>query len=238
LLFKPNTFKITLFIFLKIVYNKCNILLWGDSMKDGKYLSDAQEKKVINKEKESVTKLVMAYLHDLVFLLGIILVLFLICFRVVVVSGPSMKSTLLDGDYLLLVGRSLYSEPKRGDIIVASKDSFDQGTPIIKRVIATEGQVVDIDFTTGTVTVGDDVLEESYINTSTTLNLGTEFPLTVAEGCVFVMGDNRNNSTDSRSPEIGQIDCREIIGKAIILFLPGTDNGSVERDFSRIGVLF
>jgi len=181
---------------------------------------------------------VLYYLHDFIHLLAIVMVVFLFLFRIVIVSGSSMYSTLWNGDWLLVTGSVFSNEPEQGDIVVASKSSFNSGEPIIKRVIATEGQTVDIDFEKGIVYVDGVALEESYINTSTTLNLGTEFPLTVAEGCVFVMGDNRNNSTDSRSPEIGQIDCREIIGKAIILFLPGTDNGSVERDFSRIGVLF
>jgi len=131
----------------------------------------------------------------------------------------------------------MYREPQYGDVIVASKDGFDDGKPIIKRVIATEGQVVDIDFAAGIVYVDGEALEEPYTLTATNLDEGVDFPLTVEEGCLFVMGDNRNWSKDSRSPEIGLVDKREILGKALFLFFPGNDGGNVERNFNRIGVL-
>jgi len=179
---------------------------------------------------------VLLYLHDLVYLIAAVLLIFSLCLRVVVVSGPSMRTTLLDGDWLLVLGNSLYRNPQPGDIVVVSKDSYDD-EPIIKRVIATEGQVVDIDFTEGIVYVNGQALEESYTLTPTNLAEGTSFPLTVDNGCVFVLGDNRNESKDSRSPEIGLIDCREILGKAIFLFVPGNDGGAVKRDAKRIGVV-
>ena len=180
---------------------------------------------------------VLAYLHDLVWLLAVILLVFLFLFRIVIVSGPSMRSTLLNGDYLLLVGNLFYKEPQQGDIIVASKDSFRDGEPIVKRVIATEGQKVDIDFEQGIVYVDGEALDEPYTFTPTNLREGLSFPITVEENCVFVMGDNRNDSRDSRSSEIGQIDCREILGKAVFIIWPGTHYNSLPRDFSRIGVL-
>lgn len=180
-------------------------------------------------------KNLVLYLHDVVTYLIVICVVFLLVFRVVIVSGTSMNLTLLDGDYLLLVGNLLYRDPQPGDVIVASKESYDNGSPIVKRIIATEGQTVDIDFSTGTVTVDGVILEEDYIWNPTTTSGGVQFPLTVDEGCVFVMGDNRGNSRDSRYPEIGLIDEREILGKAIYLFLPGTNKGDLERDYSRIG---
>lgn len=179
----------------------------------------------------------LSYLHDLVVLIAGLLLVFSLLFRVVVVSGPSMNDTLVDGDWLVLLGNVLYTEPKQGDIVVASKDSFDNGAPIIKRVIATEGQTVDIDFMAGIVFVDGVALKESYTLTPTNLYEGTEFPLTVQEGCVFLMGDNRNKSKDSRSPEIGQVDCREILGKAVFLIIPGNNGGETKREFDRIGVL-
>ena len=193
-------------------------------------------------------KNLLQYLHDIVYLLGIIIIVFLLLFRVVVVSGTSMNDTLLDGDYLLLLGDAIYREPEYGDIIVASKKTFDDGLPIVKRVIATEGQWVDIDFTEGIVLVGDDLenlqaLDEPYTKTLTTNPEGYEFPVQVDEGCIFVLGDNRRVSKDSRSLEIGQIDKREVLGKVIFLFLPGTNgtdvfgNPNVPRDFGRIGVV-
>ena len=104
-------------------------------------------------EKADWRKTVVLYMHDLLYMLVTIMVLFLLVFRVIVVSGSSMYSTLIDGDYLLLISNLFYQEPEYGDIIVASKDSFDDGAPIIKRVIATEGQTVDIDFVEGIVYV-------------------------------------------------------------------------------------
>lgn len=188
------------------------------------------------KKKDSGQKqAVLSYLHDLVCLVAGVVLLFSLCFRIVVVSGPSMNNTLVDGDWLLLAGSVLYGQPDHGDVIVASKDSFDDGAPIIKRVIALEGQTVDIDFELGIVFVDGVALTEPYISSPTVIDEGMEFPLTVSEGCVFVMGDNRENSKDSRSLEIGLVDEREILGKAIFLFVPGSNKGRVQRDFSRIG---
>lgn len=182
-------------------------------------------------------KTVLAYLHDIILYLTVIVLLLLLVFRVVVVSGTSMNVTLLDGDYLLLISNIIYPSPQHGDIVVVSKESFDDGAPIVKRVIATEGQTVDIDFEAGIVYVDGLVLDEPYTFTPTNLNGGMNFPLTVEEGCIFVMGDNRNGSRDSRFPEIGLVDEREVLGKAILLFLPGTNRNTVTRDFGRIGVI-
>ena len=196
---------------------------------------DASDKRLNREEGRKET--VLLYLHDFVTWLVVILLVFLLLFRVVVVSGVSMNTTLLHGDYLLLINNVFYTEPKQGDIIVAAKDTFKNGEPIIKRVIATEGQWVDIDFETGVVYVNGTALDEAYVNTPTNLYEGVDFPLMVEEGCVFAMGDNRNESKDSRSPEIGQIDKREILGKAIFLFLPGRDPYTNEMNFDRIGAL-
>lgn len=179
----------------------------------------------------------LTYLRDIVFLIAGILLVFSLLFRVVVVSGPSMNQTLIDGDYILLLNNVFYGEPKHGDVIVACKESYDDGAPIIKRVIATEGQTVDIDFLEGIVYVDGVALVEAYVNTPTNQREGIEFPLVVDEGCIFVMGDNRNISKDSRSSEIGLIDTREILGKALFVFFPGNDGGDAVRDFSRIGVV-
>ena len=192
-------------------------------------------KSVSNKDTDENTLLM--YLHDFVFWLTAILLVFLLLFRVVVVSGPSMNTTLIHGDYLLLINNVFYRQPQQGDIVVVSKDAYKDGEPIIKRVIATEGQWVDIDFDAGIVYVNGTALEEPYTNTPTNLYEGVDFPLMVEEGCVFVMGDNRNESKDSRSPEIGQADKREILGKAIFLFLPGRDEISNSMNFKRIGAL-
>ncbi len=188
--------------------------------------------------KEQRRKGILSYLHDLVFGLTGVLLVFMLIFRLVTVSGPSMMQTLQHGDRLILLSNVFYKNPKCGDIIVASKDSFKNGEPIIKRVIATEGQTVDIDFDKGIVYVNGNPLDEPYTNTPTNLREGMSFPLTVKEGCVFVMGDNRNDSLDSRSLDIGLIDKREILGRVFLLMLPGPDGRTGERDFSRIGVLW
>ncbi|MBR7178484.1 MAG: signal peptidase I [Oscillospiraceae bacterium] len=181
----------------------------------------------------------LAYLHDIVYILALILLLFTFCVRIVIVSGSSMFPTLVDGDYLLLINNPLCGELEQGDIVVAAMDRFRGGEAIVKRVIATEGQTVDIDFRAGIVYVDGVALEEDYINTATHLSEGMEFPLVVDEGCVFLMGDNRGDSRDSRAPEIGLVDEREILGRAVFLVLPGTGRGeyTVERDFGRIGGL-
>ena len=201
--------------------------------------SEDIEKK--EKEEESVTwqKSLLLYLHDLIYLLAVVMVVFMLLFRIVIVSGSSMYSTLWNGDWLLVTGSVLYHEPETGDIIVASKDSFNDGEPIIKRVIATEGQTVDIDFDAGIVYVDGMALEEDYTYTLTNVQEGIVFPITIADGCIFAMGDNRNGSKDSRHPDIGMIDTREILGRAVFLIFPGMgeDNHEAPRDFDRIGAL-
>ncbi len=182
-------------------------------------------------------KTFLSYLHDMVFALTGILLVFMLLFRLVVVSGPSMRQTLEDGDNLILMSNVFYNNPKYGDIVVACKDDYKDGEPIIKRVIATEGQTVDIDFDAGIVFVDGKALDEPYTNTPTNLPEGTKFPLTVEKGHLFVMGDNRNDSKDSRDPQIGLIDKREILGRAIFLILPGENPETKQRDFSRIGVI-
>ena len=178
----------------------------------------------------------LVYLHDLVYFLAALLVCSLF-FRVVVVSGDSMYNTLVDGDYLLIVSNVLYSDPQPGDVIVASKESFREGEYIVKRVIAAQGQEVDIDFSTGTVYVDGAAMDEPYVYSPTTNPEGVSFPLTVEDGCLFVMGDNRVVSMDSRDPAIGMIDCREVVGKAIFLLFPGNKGGTVTTQFDRIGVI-
>ena len=198
--------------------------------------SDNRNQKQTDK-KQDRKDTVLLYLHDFVTWLVAILLIFLLLFRVVVVSGPSMNDTLVDGDYLLLLNNVFYSDPKQGDIIVAAKASFKDGEPIIKRVIATEGQWVDIDFEKGIVYVNGTALDEPYTKTPTNIFEGVGFPLQVDEGYIFVMGDNRNESKDSRSLEIGLIDKREVVGKAIFLFLPGKDVMTEKMNFLRIGAL-
>ena len=188
-------------------------------------------------KKKNSANLVLVYLHDFVFLMCVIVVVMLMVLRIVVVSGPSMNRTLIDGDYLLLLSNTFYRTPEQGDIVVASKAAFENGDPIVKRVIAVEGQTVDIDFEKGIVYVDGAALDEPYTLTPTNRFEGVTFPLTVGNGYVFLMGDNRNESKDSRHPEIGLVDRREILGKAIFLIVPGISGETDQRDYDRIGAL-
>lgn len=166
----------------------------------------------------------------------VIVLVFTFAVRMMGVQGPSMRQTLQQGDRLLVLNSLLVREYSAGDIVIARKDTFSDD-PIVKRIIAVGGQTVDIDFTSGTVYVDGEALEEDYINDRTYTFEGTEFPLVVPEGSVFLMGDNRNMSTDSREPRIGTVDTRYLIGKAVFLLFPGPDSVTNQRDFSRIGVL-
>lgn len=172
---------------------------------------------------------------DVIYIVALILTVYILFFRVAVVVGPSMYDTLIEGDRLVLLSSLVYNDPEPGDIIVCSKESFDDGAPFVKRIIATEGQTVDIDFDAGIVYVDGTALDEPYIHSPTTRADGIEFPLTVKQGCVFVMGDNRAHSTDSRSTRIGLVDEREIVGKAIFIISPGDNGGKETPQYDRIG---
>lgn len=147
----------------------------------------------------------------------LVFLVFALCFRVVGVEGPSMQETLHDGDWLAVTGIATHYD--RGDIVVVTQP-WERGVPIIKRIIAKGGDTVDIDFDQHTVSVNGQVLDEPYIAAPTSLRYDVEFPITVEDGKVFVMGDNRNDSLDSRSSKIGQIDENYILGKAFIRFWP------------------
>ena len=167
--------------------------------------------------------------------LAVVLV-FTFVIRLIGVDGHSMVPTLQDGDRLLVLNSILYSDYRYGDIVVLRKDTFME-EPIVKRVIATEGQTVDIDFAAGAVYVDGALLDERYINELTFLEEGTEFPLTVPKGGLFVMGDNRNHSSDSRDSRLGVVDARYVIGRAVFLAFPGPDEVTDKRDFGRIGLI-
>ena len=154
--------------------------------------------------------------------------------RMIGVSGSSMYPTLHDTDKLII--SNLFYEPEVGDIIVLQTDSFS-ADPIVKRVIATEGQTVDIDFTNGVVYVDGIALDEPYTYTPTNDRQDFAGEVTVPEGCIFVMGDNRNGSTDSRTKEIGMVDKRCIIGKAYMIVIPGNTEQD-PFDITRFGSVY
>ena len=149
-----------------------------------------------------------------------------------IVDGPSMRPTLQSQERLV-VNKFIYDfrAPKKGEILVFQYPR-DTSRDFIKRVIATPGDTIEIKG--GNVYVNDQMLKEDYILEKTR----SEYPkATVPEGTVFVMGDNRNHSTDSRDTRIGAVDTRYVVGRAVALALPGPDSITEERDFSRIGLL-
>lgn len=192
------------------------------------------------KQKKSAIAGIYDYLETFCYALSLMMLLFLFVFRYVSVDGESMMGTLHDRDKLII--SDLFYTPKTGDIVVINPESHgDNGEPIIKRVIATEGQTVYIDYENWAVYVDGVKLNEPYIeemraveqerwgkdipmNGTTVAKYKNEF--TVSEGKVFVMGDNRNNSKDSRSREYGEMDEKRILGRVIIRITP--EFGKVE----------
>lgn len=179
-----------------------------------------------NMENEkNISKDIFEWIEELAIAIMLIVVLFSFLFRVITVSGESMFDNYYDGDRLIVT--TLTGEIKQGDVVVII-DALEK--PIIKRVIATEGQTVDIDNSTGTVYVDGEELDNTQFDvengiTYTSDQDASRFPLTVPEGCVFVLGDNRVVSLDSRYAEVGTIPTEKILGKSIVRIYP----------FSRIG---
>ena len=166
-----------------------------------------------------------------------VVLIFTFAVRIVRVSGESMRETLQDQDMLVVLNNWLCGGYEQGDIVILQRDDFYGGEPIVKRVIATEGQTVDIDFDAGVVYVDGTALEEPYTREPTWTQEGTEFPLTVPEGCIFVMGDNRTDSDDSRDSALGPVDTRCVLGRALLLAVPGPTADTEQRDWSRVGIL-
>lgn len=148
----------------------------------------------------------------------IIMVIFIFFFRFAGVSGGSMLPTLHDGDWLV-VSSEAYDDPQYRDIVIVTQPNYFH-EPIVKRVIATGGQTVDIDPVAGIVYVDGEALDEPYTMEPTYTLDDIQFPLTVPEGMLFVMGDNRNDSSDSRSSKVGLIDQRYVLGKVSGRLMP------------------
>ena len=146
-----------------------------------------------------------------------VFIVFTFLFRMVDVDGDSMLNTLSDGDWLCI--SSLYFEPEYGDIVIISRENTNE-PPIVKRIIGKENDVIDIDFHNNTVSVNGKILDEPYVSTPTQRSFDVSFPLTVPENCVFVLGDNRNHSLDSRSSLVGCVDENRILGKVLVRLTP------------------
>ncbi|MBE6894188.1 MAG: signal peptidase I [Ruminococcaceae bacterium] len=163
--------------------------------------------------------------ESIVFAFLIIIILIVFVFRAVTVDGESMEPNYHDGEKLIITN-FMYT-PKKGDVVVVEKNNA-LGKPIIKRVIATAGDTVKYECETGNVYINGEKLNESYI-----LNVGVnpyknDIEMTIKDGYVFLMGDNRNNSNDSRNGEVGQINTKNILGKAVLRIYPFSDIGAVK----------
>lgn len=189
-----------------------------------KKIQNEEDKAKEDKKPKSLAEFLYGWVETLVLVPVAVVFVFAFIMRTSVVSGTSMLDTLHDKDMMIISG--LLYEPSYGDIVVVTQPSFGYD-PIVKRVIATEGQTVDIDFEKGVVSVDGIELDEPYTYTPTNQSYDMEFPITIKKGHCFVMGDNRNGSYDSRAVDINQIDNRMITGKAYFRVLPREDFGKL-----------
>ena len=181
-------------------------------------------------ETPTAASMIFDWLEVFVFALSFVLILFAFVGRIAIVVGPSMENTLIEKDTLII--SNLFYEPKPGDIIVFQLPENPQfPDPIVKRVIATAGQTVDIDAESWIVYVDGEPIDEPYVKHAEAGSMregNMSYPYTVREGEVFVMGDNRRHSTDSRYTDIGPVDVRYILGEVKLRVLPVAVFGPVK----------
>lgn len=177
--------------------------------------------------KEKVFTEIYDWFESAVLTVVAVVLIFTFVARTSVVSGSSMVPTLENGEMLLISRLGFAAEP--GDVIVLTSPAYEDGIkPLVKRIIAREGQSVNIDFVEGVVYVNGEPLEEPYVNSPTNRSFDVKFPVTVPEGKIFVMGDNRNGSLDSRSTDVGFVDERFVMGKVWLRVFPFGKLGNID----------
>lgn len=206
------------------------------------YVSEKEEMKASpENQKKTAMKELFEWLDIIVTSMLAVVIIFTFFFRLVTIVGDSMQNSFYGGEKIVIT--HLFYKPSFGDVVVVSrnanndaKQASTSSEPIIKRVIATGGQYVDIDFAEGKVYVGYDLgdmveLSEPYTKTPTNVKSDVSFPLYVPEGYVFVLGDNRNDSKDSRFSDIGEnglVDEKYILGRAVFRVFPFDRIGKIE----------
>ena len=175
-----------------------------------------ERKRIVHLQKSNSASVVYDWAHSLIFALAVVLIILTFFVRLVDVKGDSMNNTLFTGDKVIVT--NFFYQPKTDDIVVISH-GVNYFEPIIKRVIATEGQTLDIDFENQIIKVDGKVLDQPYAYGYTDRK-DAEIPKVIPEGKVFVLGDNRIVSSDSRSTDIGLIEEDDIIGKAQLVIFP------------------
>lgn len=191
-----------------------------------------ETKNVAKKKKGSFLGGAVEYVEIFVFAVCFVVLLFSFCFRLCTVDGGSMENTLYGGEKLIV--SNLFYTPEEGDIIVFHQTG-ELNEPVVKRVIATEGDTVRVIYSKSsmTITITDQdgnthTLEEPYVKYEGAPLYFAETVYTVPEGHLFVLGDNRNNSKDSRHPDIGMVDERRVLGRVILRVQPADRFGTVE----------
>ena len=187
--------------------------------------------------KNALSLSVYDWVNSIIIAIVAVVILLTFCFRLINVDGTSMEPTLINTDKVIVT--NLFYTPKNGDIVVISHGNH-YNKPLVKRIIATEGQTLKIDFNNSQVFVDGKLIEEPYVKGLTNTH-DIEIPAVIPEGKVFVMGDNRAVSMDSRHADVGLIDVDSIIGKAQFVVVPHSkesDSSAPMLDFSKFGYLY